>query len=130
MTTPGAVTAFKPQAAPAANIKPQQIGGVKFPGKINPSKIGSASIVPIKLAAPNLPLHNPALGAMLGLLFGRIASNVPGVSSMLSNPLVRDAAIGAAIAQTLKKLEEESVDGPNPFDTSLADPRQHGWNLQ
>ena len=125
--SPGATTAFKPKAAPtpAGGVKPQQIGGVKFPGKIS-----------MKIAMPNIAasaLANPALGAVLGLLFGRAATSVPGLRDILSNPMLRDAALGAAIAQTLKSVSdggEGPEQGPNLYAPRPADPGPRGWNLQ
>lgn len=121
--TPGATEAFKPKAAPAPSIKPQQVGGLKFPGKIN-----------TKMAMPELPAtapSNPALGAMLGLLFGRVVTHVPGVSSLLSNPMLRDAAIGAAIVQAMSLLKQQNE---NPaaeiYNPRPDDPARNGWNLQ
>lgn len=123
MPTPGAATAFKAKPAPATGIKPQQIGGVKFPGKIDPSKIGSAA-PQLKISA----LGNPALGAMFGLLFGRVANAVPGLRNMLSNPALRDAAIGAAIGTMLDEQHEQQ--SPNPYNPRPSPPQAHGWNLQ
>lgn len=128
--SPGASSAFKPEAAPtpAGGVKPQQVGGVKFPGKIS-----------MKIAMPNIAasaLANPALGAVLGLLFGRAASNVPGLRDLLSNPVLRDAALGAAIAQTLKSVNEAPSqgngreEGPDIYNPRPADPGPRGWNLQ
>jgi len=125
--TPGATSAFKPKAAPTppGGVKPQQVGGVKFPGKIS-----------MKIAMPNIAagaLANPALGAVLGLLFGRAATSVPGLRDLLSNPMLRDAALGAAIAQTLKSVNEgpaEEEQGPDLYNPRAADPGPRGWNLQ
>lgn len=122
--TPGAAGAFKPKPASTVpgSVKPQQVGGVKFPGKI-------------KVATPNLTpsaLMNPALGAVLGLLFGRAAIHVPVLRDLLSNPMLRDAAMGAAIAQTLKSVNAESEPDPGAdmYQPRAADPRPKGWNLQ
>jgi hypothetical protein len=121
--TPGADKAFKPTAAPAAGIKPQQVGGLKFPGKIN-----------TKMAMPTLPAtapSNPALGAMLGLLFGRVVTHVPGVNKLLTNPMLRDAAIGAAIVQAMSLLKQQNTDpAAEIYNPRPDDPAQNGWNLQ
>lgn len=129
--TPGAHTAFKAgpkaQAASGPSIKPQQVGGIKFPGKIN-TKMAS----PILPALPATAPSNPALGAMLGLLFGRVVTHIPGIRNMLSNPALRDAAIGAAIVQAMSYMEQQKSNDPaaDIYSPRPADPAQNGWNLQ
>lgn len=130
--TPGAHTAFRagPKALPVAgpSIKAQQVGGVKFPGKIN-TKMASPALPSLPATAPS----NPALGAMLGLLFGRVVTHIPGIRNMLSNPSLRDAAIGAAIVQAMSYMEQQQrTNDPaaDIYNPRPADPAQNGWNLQ
>lgn len=51
---------------------------------------------PLKLAELGVPsVGSMGLGALLGMLLGRLANVIPGLSQ---NPAVRDAALGAAVA--------------------------------
>lgn len=127
MSTAGAVTAFKPQPAKAVGVKPTQVGGTKFPGKIDPNL---SAKVGFKLAAPTLPITNPMLGAAFGLLFGRAANISPQIRDALSNPAIRDATIGAAVATALEEImDRKDPDAPPVFNPRPAPP-QNGWNLQ
>jgi hypothetical protein len=130
---PGATTAFKPKAAPTAGVKPQQVGNVKFPGKVN-TKI-SHLLPPVSEMGGGMKVSgasNVMIGSALAALAGRLAMMIPGVSAFLAaNPTARDATIGAAVAIAVDKLNEP--DEPNDgamYMPRPSDPAQHGWKLQ
>lgn len=142
---PGAPSAFKGNrqkatqkiipaatgAAPAAGAAMGAAGAGSLPAKLG-----------FKLAAPSLEsmaTSNPALGAMFGLLFGRVMNNVPGLKSMLSNPVLRDITLGAAVAGMVAKIKEEQGTPGNAGSPGTASynsrPDDHqelpnGWKLQ
>ena len=102
---PGAHTAFKPKAAPAAGIKPQQVGNVKFPGKV---KTGGVST-------------NLAIGAAMAAVAGRIMHLLPGLGSFFaSHPSARDATIGATVALALSQGDKQ--DEPSKHDVYMPRP--------
>jgi hypothetical protein len=137
---PGAPSAFKgnrqtakQQIIPAATGKAAlPAGTAPTAGAGVPEKLGS------KLAAPSLEsmaTSNPALGAMFGLLFGRVMNNVPGLKSMLSNPGLRDITLGAAVAGMVAKIRENGQQNGPQSDIYNPRPEDHeqlpnGWKLQ
>jgi hypothetical protein len=124
MPAPGATSAFKVKPLAKQPIIPAATG--KAPAAAPTATPG------VKIAVPTLAAmatSNPALGGMFGLLFGRVMNNVPGLKNMLSNPVLRDITLGAAVAAMVEKLkqEEHGEDPYNPRPTDQA--QQNGWNL-
>jgi len=115
---PGAHTAFKPKPAPATGIKAQQVGNVKFPGKI------AELLPPVKLSG----FSNAMIGAALAALAGRIANLVPGLSSA---GLARDASIGAAVTIALDKMvtTEAEQNEANIYNARPSSPVENHWRL-
>jgi hypothetical protein len=131
---PGAPSAFKglPQTA-KQKIIPAGTGNA-----VPKTDMGGGT-TGFKLAAPSLEsmaTSNPALGAMFGLLFGRVMNNVPGLKSMLSNPVLRDITLGAAVAAMVEKLKSQPSQpaGEDPTGHTTYNPRPseqpNGWSLQ
>jgi hypothetical protein len=124
---PGAPAAFKAKPAAAVGVKPQQVGGVKFPGKIDTSKIGR--MLPRLPITKQAAIGNAALGAMFAALFGRVSAAIPGVRDFLAaNPHLRDAALGAAVAEALSR-HNEPEEGRDVY-TQRPDAPANGWKLQ
>lgn len=124
--TPGAQSAFKAKPMPASGIKAQQVGGVKFPGKINTSKV--AALLPALPMTKHAAIGNAALGAVFAALFGRVSAAIPGVANFLAaNPTLRDAALGAAVVEAVHRSQAEEHDGPDQYVQRPSLP--NGWGL-
>ena len=145
---PGAPSAFKGNRQKATQrIIPAATGAAPAAGAAMGSTMGAAGAgalpgkLGFKLAAPSLEsmaTSNPALGAMFGLLFGRVMNNVPGLKSMLSNPVLRDITLGAAVAGMVAKIKEEreagstGAPGTASYNSRPDDHQElpNGWKLQ
>lgn len=77
---------------------------------------------PLKLAEIGVPTNpgtmaNTGLGALLGMLLGRLANVIPGLNR---NPAMRDAALGAAVAASTQPRGADD----EQFQTGLPDLNQ------
>jgi hypothetical protein len=136
--TPGAATAFKPpkqsaKPAAASGVAPVQVGGVKFPGKINP-KLAASILPPVSQMAGGLPaktagMREAAIGASIAAVFGKIISSVPVLGKFLTkNPMMHDAVLGAAIAEVIHRQAQPApaADDKTPEEEDGA----NAWKLQ
>lgn len=93
------------RALPHQNVKQtlKVVNPIKFTSAMKKATADVDAMLSMNVKTAGAP-QDAALGALMGVLFGRLISVTPGLSKLVANGVPRDALIGALAASTVNHM--------------------------